>query len=179
MNLNLQNRQQLLTILALVVVALWAGDKLLLTPLTKSWGERKARVGELRKSISHGAQLLEREHSIRERWETMRTNTLPKLESEAEGRVLKAFDRWSEESRISITSFQPQWKHNADDYSTYEFRVDGFGSLATITRFLYEIEKDPLALRIEQVTLSARDNDGSQLTLGLQVSGLLLNSPEL
>jgi len=179
MNLNLRNRQQMLTIFALVVVALWAGDKLLLTPLTKSWRERNLRIADLRKAISQGSQLLERERTIRERWETMRTNTLPKEVSQAEGAVLKAFDRWSEDSRISITSIQRQRKQNADDYMTVEFRVDGFGSLATITRFLYEIEKDPIALKVDQVTLSARDNEGSQLTLGLQVSGLLLNTTQL
>jgi hypothetical protein len=182
MNLNPANRQQMLTILTLVVVALWAGDKLLLAPLTKSWRERNTRIAELNKSITQGTQLLERERAIRERWDIMRTNTLPKVLSQAEGNVLKAFDRWSEESQISITSIQPQWKQwkqDADEYATFECRVDGFGSLATITRFLYEIEKDPLALKVDQVTLSARDNDGSQLTLGLQVSGLLLNATEL
>ncbi|MCI0539035.1 MAG: hypothetical protein L0Z50_27830 [Verrucomicrobiales bacterium] len=179
MTLTPQNRQQLLTITALVVVALWAGDKLLVTPLTRSWRERNVRIADLRKSISQGKQLLEREQPIRERWETMRTNTLPKEVSLAEGTVLKAFDRWSEDSRISITSVQPQWKHNADDYMTFECRVDGFGSLSTITRFLYEIEKDPIALKVDQVTLSSRDNEGSQITLGLQVSGLLLNATEL
>src|SRR5262249_34287074 len=154
----------------------WAGDKLLLTPVTKSWRDRSVRIADLRKSLARGTQLLERERSIRTRWETMQTNTLPKIVSQAEGTVLKAFDRWSEDSRISITSIQPQWKHNADDYMTFECRVDGFGSLAAITRFLYEIETDPLALKIEQVTLNSRDNEGAQLTLGLQVSGLLLNS---
>src|SRR4029077_8697881 len=111
-------------------------------------------IADLHKSISHGAQLLAREQSIRERWETMRTNTLPKEVSQAEASVVKALDRCSEESRISITSILPQWKHNGDDYMTSECRVDGFGTLATITRFLYEIERDPLALKIEQVTLS-------------------------
>lgn len=180
MNLNRQNRQQMLIILALAV-ALLAGDKLLLTPLTKSWRERNVRIADLRKSVNQGGQLLEREQTIRERWETMRTNTLPQEVSQAEGAVLKAFDRWSEDSRISITSTQPQRKHNADDHMTVECRVDGFGSLETITRFLYEIEKDPIALKVDQVTLSARDNEGSQLTLGLQVSGLrlLLNATEL
>jgi hypothetical protein len=174
MNFNLQNRQQWLTVLALVAVGLWAGDKLLLTPLTKNWRERTARVTELRKSISQGNQLLERERSIRERWQTMQTNTLP-----TDATVLKALDRWSEDSRISITSIQPQWKHTADEYMTFECRVDGFGSLATITRFLYEIEKDPVAVKVDLMTLSARDNEGSQITLGLQVSGLRLSATEL
>ena len=58
---------------------------------------------------------------------------------------------------------------------TVECRADAFGSLQAITRFLYEIERDPLALKIESVEINARDRAGQQLSLGLQVSGLRLN----
>jgi len=87
----------------------------------------------------------------------MRTNTLPIETSAAESLVLKAFDRWSQESRISITSIKPQWKHNADEYMTLECRVDAFGNLPTLTRFLYDVEKDPLALKIDALEITTRD----------------------
>src|SRR6185295_5661805 len=132
---------QLLAILAGAAVALWMGDKLIFSPLTQSWKERAARIIELRKSVTQGAQLLEREQSIRQRWENMRTNTLPNHVSVAESQVFKAFDRWSQDSQISITSIKPQAKQNADDYMTVEFRVDAFGNLSTLTRFLYNVEK--------------------------------------
>jgi hypothetical protein len=178
MNLNPQNRQQLLGIIALAAVAIWAGDRLVLTPLVQSWRDRSAGIVELRKSVRDGRQLLERERTIRDRWEGMRTNTLPREASEAQGRVIKAFDQWSQASRVSVTSVDPHWKHNADEYSTLECRVDGFGSLATITRFLYEIEKDPLALKVDSLSLTASESNGSQLKFGLMVSGLLLISTE-
>ena len=57
---------------------------------------------------------------------------------------------------------------------TLECRADAFGSIQAVTRFLYEVEKDSLALRVEAVEITARDNDGQQLTIGLQVSGLQL-----
>lgn len=172
-------RQQLLTILTVVAVSLWAGDKLIISPLTRAWKQRSARIAELRRSVTQGLLLLEREETIRDRWESMRTNTLPAETSVAENMVLKAFDRWSQDSRISITSIKPQWKRNADDYMTLECRVDAFGSLSTLTQFLYNVEKDPLDLKVEAVEISARDNGGAQLTLGLQVSALLLNPPDL
>ena len=105
----------------------------------------------------------------------MNTNTLPENVSAAENQVLRAFDRWSQDSQISIASIKPQWKQAGEDYMTYECRADAFGSLQAITRFLYEIEKDPMALKIESVEINARDNNGQQLSLGLQVSGLRLN----
>src|SRR5262245_16010706 len=103
MKLDLQNRQQVLLAVALAVVALWAGEKLLLTPLAKSWSARRAHIADLRKSISQGEQLLTRDETIRTRWAVMQTNTLPQEASLAESQVLKAFDRWSQDSRISVT----------------------------------------------------------------------------
>jgi hypothetical protein len=104
----------------------------------------------------------------------MRTNTLPESVSAAENQVLQAFDRWSQLSRISISSLKPQWKQAGDDYMTLEYRAEAFGNIETVTRFLYEIERDALALRVESVELTSRDNEGQQLGLGLQVSGLQL-----
>ena len=49
--------------------------------------------------------------------------------------------------------------------------------MSTLTRFLYEVEKDPIALKVDSMDITARDNDGQQLALALQISGLLLNPP--
>lgn len=174
--MQIKNRQQLLAVVAVAGVALLVADRLVLTPLRDAWKSRAARIVELRQAVTHGVQLRDHEKTIRDRWNGMHTNTLPENVSAAENQVLRAFDRWSQESRISIASIKPQWKQADDDYMTYECRADAFGSLQAITRFLYEIEKDPMALKIESVEINARDNNGQQLTLGLQVSGLRLNS---
>jgi hypothetical protein len=176
--LKINNRQQFLVILAGLSVALLLGDRLVVTPLTRLWKDRSDRIAELDKEVSQGTLLIDREQIIRHRWESMRTNTLPGNASTAENLVLKSFDRWSKTSQISITSIKPQWRQSGENYLTLECRADGFGSLDAITRFLFEVEKDPLALKVESVELAARDKDGSQLTLGLQVSGLLLNAKE-
>ena len=176
--MNLKSRQQLLTISAIAVVALFAADKLLLGPLTASWKHRSARLTELRSQVAAGSSMVKRELALRATWERMRTNTLPNNPSLAEQQVLKAFDRWSQESRISVTSISPQWKHESDDFITLQCRVEASGNLQTISRFLYDLERDPMALRLESVEISARDNDGQQLALGLQVSGLVLTPPQ-
>ena len=43
--------------------------------------------------------------------------------------------------------------------------------------FIYRAEREPLALRIEAVELGARDKEGKQLSLGLQLNALVLNPP--
>ncbi|MBI5388157.1 MAG: hypothetical protein HZA90_26120 [Verrucomicrobia bacterium] len=173
--MNFKNRQQLLALVAIGAVAYFAADKLLFSPLWRSWNDRKAQIAELRKKINQGGLLLQREQGIRRRWDEMNKNTLPNDVSVAEQRLLQAFDYWARESRVSVTSITPQ-KREADDYTSLECRVDAFGSLATVTRFLYNIEKDPMGLKLESVEMNARDNEGQQISLGLQISGLILNS---
>jgi hypothetical protein len=169
-----ESHQQLLIVLAIGAAAVFAADKLVVGPLTKLWKARSIRVAELRKEVADGALLLQREKSLRARWDEMRKNTLPNNTSLAEQQLLKAFDAWSRESRVSINGITPQWKHDADDYMTLECRVDASGDLATLSRLLYDIEKDPMALKLESVELSARDNAGQELAMGIRVSGLVL-----
>ena len=176
MTVTVKNRQQLLTIVAVAVVTLFAADKLLLTPLANWWNSRSKSIAALRKQVQDGNQLVRREQSLRARWEDMRANTLPNNPSAAEQQVLKAVDRWAQDSRIVTTSISDQWKHDADDYSTLQCRVEASGNLNTIVKFLYDIEKDPMALKLDTVEISSssHDSEGQQLSLGLQISGLTL-----
>jgi hypothetical protein len=181
MNLNLQsglkNRQQALGILAAIAVIFLVGDRLVVGPLWRLWKARATQLADLRKSVNQGSTLLERESSIRARWDHIRTNALSSEVSVAENQVFRAIDRSAQESRITINSIKPQWKRGSEDYTTFDCRIDAQGNLAALTRFLHSIERDPLALKVEAVDLTARDDAGEQLTLGLQLSGLQLPAP--
>jgi hypothetical protein len=178
MNLDPEQRKKLLLVVALAGVGLLLGDRVVLGPLLKSWNARQAQIAELQKRIAKGEQLVSRLRPVEGRWSEMASNALPKVTSAAEGRVLDALDRWSKAAAVNVTSVKPQWKQLDEDYSTFECHVDATGNLATLTRFLYEVERDKLAVRVEAIEIAARDKEAAQLSLGLHVSGLVLNLPE-
>jgi Tfp pilus assembly protein PilO len=171
---KIENRQQMLAIGAIAVVGIFVLDKILISPLTHLWSTRADAIRKLQADVTSGKALLKRERDYRVTWDQMRTNTLPNDPSLAEQNVLQAFDRWSRETGISVTSLSPQWKHDADQYMTLECRVDATGNLPTVARFIHDIEKDPMAFKIESLEITTKDNDGQQLALGLQVSALVL-----
>lgn len=173
--MNMQ-RQQLLGILAIGVIALWLGDRLIFTPLTKTWKQRSAQITHLTRSVEDGVRLLERREFLVSRWDNMRSNMLSGDISAAENQLLTTVERCSQASRMGISSIRPQWKHNTEDYSILECRVDAFGNLAALTRFLYEIENDPLGVRLDLVEITSRDDRGEQFVLGLQVSSVQLKT---
>lgn len=174
--MKIENRQQFLIVLVAAAAALLVGNSLVYEPLAKWRAERSKTITQLRQQVKDGKALTARAMGIRSHWEQMRTNTLPNNPSLAEQQLLKAFDTWSRDSGATITGILPQWKSDTDEYQTLNCRVEAKGNLKTLTQFLYDIEKDPLALKLESVELSASDTGGQQLSLGLQISGLVLNS---
>ena len=170
-----EHRQRLLAGLAIAFVALFALDRLIITPLTEGWKNRSTALAQLRKSIEQGTLLVQRESSTRGRWNEIRRSTLPVNASQAEKELLAAFEKWSADSRVSISSIRPQWKKGAtDDYSVLECRVDAAGSLPVLAKFLYSVESSPIAVRTESVEFTARDNNGDQIALGLLISAVRL-----
>lgn len=176
--MNLNKRQQLLAILAIVAVGLFIADKLVFTPLTNSWKARSERIAKLKEQVRDGTETLKRDRALREQWAMMSTNTLPNAKPEAESKMLKAFERWSQAGGVAVTSIRPQWKESEEDYKTLECRADVAGSMTAISRFLFQIERDRMGVKVDSMELQARDTQGSQLALVLQVSGLLLNPPK-
>ena len=59
------NRQQMLTVLAIAGIALFAGDKLLLSPLIDAWKARSESIAHLRSQLTQGKSLLAREKGLR------------------------------------------------------------------------------------------------------------------
>ena len=173
------NRQRLLMILAGASVGLLVLDSLVLTPMTKGWQTRSVEITRLKKSVIEGRALIERATRTEALWTEMQSQALPKDPAQAEQDLITAFDRWGRAGNVELGSIKPQWKRGATTrYSLLECRVDATGTLASLTRFLYEVEKSTLALRLDSIELTARDDNGQKLSLGLLVSGLRLTPLE-
>ena len=172
--MKIENRQQWLIALTLAVAALFIGDRVIFEPLMNWWSARSHQITALRAQVRDGKLLMQREPSLRSRWNDMQANTLPANTSLAEQQVLAALDNWSRSSGAEITSIMPQWKNDSTNYLTLNCRVEASGALGALSQFLYHIERGPMALKLDSVELNARDATGQQLTLGLQLNGLAL-----
>jgi hypothetical protein len=179
MKLNLPDRQRWLVMIAGAGLALLILDRLVFTPLTHIWQAHRAEIARLQNAVATGRGTISRAAQLDRVWSEMQANALPKDPAEAEQDVISAVDRWGRANNVELSSIRPQWKRGATDrYSLLECRVDATGTLATLSHFLYELERSPLALRVDSVELTARDESGQKLSLGLIVSGLRLSALE-
>lgn len=172
--MKIENRQQFLVVLTIAAFALLVAVNFILTPLGNWWSARQGQIKELQTKVTEGQKLIRRATGIRSRWDSMCTNALPANTSLAEQNVLQAVSDWARSSGAELTSVMPQWKNGSTNYLTLTCRVESSGDLGTLSRFLYNLEKGPMALRLDSVELSSRDNTGQQLTMGLELNGLAL-----
>jgi hypothetical protein len=172
--MDLKQRERLLLVAVVICLGAWIGDKLVLSPLVKLWKQRSQKIVEVKRSLDKGHTLLARESSLREQWKEMKRLSLPAEVSVAEYRVLESQSRWSQQSRLSVTSLKPRWTQDEPDHKKMDCRAATQGRIEAVTRFLYELERDPLALRVEEIKMAARDDSGRDLTLDVRYTGLLL-----
>jgi Tfp pilus assembly protein PilO len=175
--MKVENRQQFLIVLTGIVVALWLGDMIVFEPLGKLWSSRAAEIRTLSDKVKNGNQMIKSEARYRNRWKDMTANALPSNTALAENQTLTALDNWSRASGAEVTSIMPQWKNDSTNYMTFNCHVQASGTMGTLSQFIYQIEKGPMALKLDSVQLDAHDAAGQQLTLDLQISGLALILP--
>lgn len=173
-----EKRQKLLTIGAIVAVVLMAGDFMVLTPLANAWKARSKRIEDLRAKVTKGQLTLDRETSTRARWDKFKRRGLTADRAGSESDVLKMVSDWSSRSRFNLTAIRPSWRDDEKDHVRLLCRVAGDGSVESIARFLFQLDAEDTAIRVETIELTARDKEGRKLGVDLEFSALQIIEDE-
>ncbi len=153
-----------------IVVGLFLLDRVVISPATAKWRAQSEQIDSLRAKVDRGRELLRRENSIRSRWAEMIRTDLPDDLSAAENDVFKAVGRWARDSRINLTSLTPQWRSHEEGYDTLECRASANGDQASLGRFLYEMEIDPVPVALQECEIVTRDANGRGLMMNVRFS---------
>jgi hypothetical protein len=137
------------------------------------WNDRATRIEKLEKDVGRGTMLVGREVALAQRWREMQSLGRSRETAVTENEVLSAVNRWALAGTLGVTSLKPRWV-DEDHCRKFEIQVSGSGSLGAISRFLYELESDPQPLKIEDVEIGARDNQGQVLTCDVRFTRLVL-----
>jgi hypothetical protein len=172
---KMPKRQRWLILVAGAGVLLLVLDRIVFSPLTDVWKAHSAEIQQLKGSVANGRSIIARGEHLRQVWADIQSGALPGDQAQSEHDVISAFESAGRASGTELGSIKPLWKHGAiDGYSLLECRLDAAGTLPGVSRFLYELERSPLAMHADSVELVSRDDTGQRLTLSLTISGLRL-----
>ncbi len=173
--------------IAVLAVTIVVGNLLVLQPLLKSWDNYNTEIESLDDEIERGRGRLgiddiadvangpgKREESVQKKWQTYLRGDLNNTNSIAEDDVLRAIEKWTDDSRILLTSIKPQWQNHDDRYRTYDVRLVAEGTMQAAVEFVHAIESDKLPLKIEQLELASREKTGKLISVSVHFTALQL-----
>ncbi len=167
------NREKMLMTAAGLVMGLLILDSAVIRPLTNVWKERTKQIGYLTQDVTKGRQLVAREAKLRERWAGMGQRALPASRSDAESRILNNIDAWSRSARLKPSRIIPNWR-DEQDHAKLNCRIEATGDMEAVMRFIYDLDGEQLALRIESFDMASIDKKGRNIAVDMILSGLEL-----
>lgn len=166
--------KRMLIIVVMICLGALLFDKLVLGAAVEGWKRRAQRIKELELKIQDGERLIRLNRADYEKqWAGMLQNSLPAERSESEQLIYDAMSRWSKVG-LTVTSQRPQWITDRDNNTRIEFRVVATGSIESITRFLYNVERDTRGLRVQDVEIGSKDESGANLSMSVLLTGVVL-----
>ncbi|HET6251705.1 MAG TPA: hypothetical protein VFE47_28730 [Tepidisphaeraceae bacterium] len=95
---------------------------------------------------------------------------LKKSQGQAKGQIHTAIEEWVPASGISEKTLNDGQTVHAGDFDTMSFKLSGTGTMATISKLLFQCETTSLPLRISKVTLNPVTEGRDWVTFELTVT---------
>lgn len=126
-----------------------------------------------------GNHLIENRKSVNQDWQTFLNNGLKSNPSDAESVTLHALADWAQAHNVHIDSHKTDAPYQSGDFQEMRLTITGSGNLASIWRFIADIETSKYPLQIRDLHLASKKADGSDdLSVQLTVNTLIFSPPE-
>ena len=170
--MGLSQRERMIVLLTALVVGALVADKVVFTPALAKFRQTESQRQTLLAQIHEAQSLFERRRLMERKWKTMLSDGLQN-DAEAESRMVRALDKWSQEARLTLTSLKPERLASDKGLREMTFVVVGRGRLDAVARFLWQVETAELPVKVKDMALGSSEADDS-MSLELSLSALYL-----
>jgi hypothetical protein len=168
----LSKREQYIAIITIAVVVVLIFDRYAVTPFMDVRRQTATEKQGLMTDMARAETLFERRGLMDQRWQDMKESGLGSDASVAESQILHAIRNWSSENRLTLSSVKPYREEGEEVLRQIMFQVAGTGTMESVCRFLWQTESAALPIRIAEVQLGSRKEDGNDMSLQLRLSAL-------
>ncbi len=173
----LTKRERVIAIITGVVVAALIGNTFVLDPMMGKLKQVENEKLLLLAEVNEAQNLFDRRRLMERKWKAMLSDGM-RSDSEAESRIARVLDDWSEGARLVLSSVKPERVASEKGLKEMTFSVVGTGSLEAVARFLWQVETTALPVKVKDMQLSAMSESGDSMSLQLRVSAIYFGTPE-
>lgn len=162
-------REQIVALIAVLLVAALLLDQLALSPLLARLSEADAAVARHEQALNQAVSLFDNSLRARRRWKELAGGTMKQAASDAESQVLHAVRQWAQASGLTLTSLKPERTERDEAFQRITFRATASGTMSQVAGFLVLVQTSNIPVRVRDLQINARreGTDDLSLTLGL------------
>ena len=171
----LSKREKIIVILTTLVLLIFIMDRFIITPFMNSKESIRLEKQGLVNEMQDAARLFRHEKRVKSEWQEMINGGLEKDPSGTESKVLHTIRQLSQDCGLTISSIKPD-RNRSESKILKEiiFNLSCKGSMNSVGQFLWEIENSRLPLKITEIQLGAREEDGRDMSLQVKLSAVYL-----
>ena len=169
----LSKRERIIVLVTVIVVGALITDRFVLTPILSGLKQTEDKKQRLLAEVNEARSLFERRKLMERKWKTMLSDGL-RSETEAESRVARALQEWSEDAKLMLTSVKPERTAGDEGMQEITFVIAGRGSLDAVAWFLYQVETAELPIKVKNMQLGSTSESGDNMSLQLRLSAIYL-----
>ncbi len=171
-------RERVMMIAAAVVVGALVLDMFVLSPVLAWREELSQEHAALSHKLQEAQMLVDNHPQMQRRWREMVAAGLGDNAAAAEATVYRAVGEWARESGLQLQSIVPERVQEDESLQQVTLRATATGPMRAVARFLEKVEAAEFPLRVTQLQLGARREGVDDLTVQLQLSTLVRQSPQ-
>lgn len=173
----LSKRERIMAIIAVAFVGFLVLNKFVIGPVTAQLQQLDTQKEQLIVELDEAQNLFRKRRVLEKEWKNAMLEGL-RNEVEAESKVGRALNEWSEKSYLTLSSVKPERMASDQGLKEMTFVVVGTGSLDAVAQFIWHIETAPLPIKVKDMQLGSSNESGQSMSVQLRLSALCLGNEQ-
>lgn len=171
--LNLNKREKALFYLALILILLGIGQRVIFSPIRAKWKQLDEKVSENLSRLKKSESILAKSAAVEEEYKkNISAVKATGSEEEEMTKFLSEIESLASPSSIHLIEIKPLPVKKTEPYKTYYVELEAEGGISQISKFMYDIENSPNLLTVDKFSLGAKESGTNLLKFHLVVTKL-------
>jgi len=166
----ISSRERKIAMITGVVLALFALDYLVLSPLTASREQLDVKQQSLQRELDAARKTANASRTALKKFREYRAAGLSTDASATESSLLNTLRSWAQESNLTLLSLRPDRAASGHGLNELAFQASAEGSMRSIMSFLHRIDSASLPVRVNELQIASRTENSDDLTLQMRIS---------
>ena len=174
--MKLSGRERNIVIVVAAVIGLFLVDRYAWTPYMESRERLQTDLAAAQDKYGKAMHLIHEDRANRQTFDRMIADGLKADASAAESQIQHAVDDWARDARLSLTTVKRERMEQDKQFGRIVYRASGGGTMASIARFLWNVQTAKIPSRIVDLQIAGRQGakEGTDdLTMTVAISTLV------